>query len=314
MTVLVLGATGFIGPPLVRALIGRGETVVAASRRGGGPGGVACDRADARAIAALAQARGVHAVVDLLAFTTADTLPLFDALSGLIGRWVMVSSMDVYGNYEGLHRKARPAPVLGPVTETSALRQTRHPYRADPRRPPGSPDAWLDDYDKIPIEQALRRSGLRHAILRLPMTYGPGDRQQRFAWILGPMLQGRERLVVDPAWAAWRTTYGFVADVADAIAACACRPDGPDGTFNLGDPDPPDHRTWIDRFAAALDWSGAVEFRPAPPDSPLASLDLAYPLVADTRAFRAAYGWSEPTPLPERLAQTIAEQRARAAT
>lgn len=47
MTMLVIGATGFIGTPLARALLTRGEDVAAVSRGGGGPGGVACDRSDA---------------------------------------------------------------------------------------------------------------------------------------------------------------------------------------------------------------------------------------------------------------------------
>lgn len=60
MTVLVLGATGFIGSPLVRALRASGEEVVAVSRGGGGPGGVACDRGDAASVLALVNARHVR--------------------------------------------------------------------------------------------------------------------------------------------------------------------------------------------------------------------------------------------------------------
>jgi nucleoside-diphosphate-sugar epimerase len=313
MSILVIGATGLVGPPLVRALLARGEAVVAVSRAGAGPAGVAGDRRDPRAIAALARARRVTTVIDLLAYVPGDTLPLIGALEGLVERYLLVSSMDVYRNYEGLHRKAEPEPVLEPMDESAPLRVTRHPYRTAPRRPTDASDAWLDDYDKIPLEEALRRSSLRHAILRLPMVYGPGDRQQRFAWILSPMLAGRARLVVDPRWAAWRTTYGFVGDVADAIAHCASRSQAPDGVFNLGDADPPDHRAWIARFADALGWPGRVDLRDAPADSPISGLNLAYTLIADSRAFREAFAWSEPTPLSERLARTIAEQRSRQA-
>ena len=309
MTILVIGGTGFIGAPLVRALMARGEDVVAISRGGGGPGGVGCDRGDVSRLVALARTRGVDTVIDLLAYTRADTFPLFEAFGGRVERYALASSLDVYRNYEGLHRKADPDPILQPLDEGAPLRTTRHPYRADPRRAAGAADAWLDDYDKIPLEDALRRADLRHTILRLPMTYGPGDRQQRFRWVISPMLAGRPRLAIDPAWAAWRTTYGFVDDVADALAHAATHPGASDRTFNLGDPEPPDHREWVRRFARTLDWPGAVETRPAPQDSPLAALDLRYPLVADTRAFRAACAWREPTVLEERLERTIAEQR-----
>ena len=311
MTVLVLGATGFIGAPLVRALLARGEEVVAASRGGGGPGGVACDRGDVGALVTLAASCRARTVIDLLAYTQAGALPLFEALGGLVERYLLVSSLDVYRNYEGLHRKADPDPIVGPLNERAPLRASRYPYRADPRRAPNAPDAWLDDYDKIPLEEALRLADMRHTILRLPMTYGPADRQQRFSWAISPMLKARERLAIDPAWAAWRTTYGFVDDVADALARSARDVAGGDGTFNLGEPEPPDHAEWVARFARTLGWSGEVELRAAPPTSPLAALDLSYPLIADTRAFRRVYGWHEPTTLEERLERTAAEQHSR---
>ncbi len=311
MTVLVLGGTGFIGAPLVRALRARGDDVVSVSRDGGGPGGVACDRTDVPALTALARARGVDTVIDLLAYTRADTLPLIEGFGGQVERYVLASSLDVYRNYEGLHRKASPIPILQPLDEDAPLRTTRHPYRAEPRRAAGDADAWLDDYDKIPLEDALRRADLRHTILRLPMVYGPGDRQQRFRWAISPMLKGRPRLTIDPGWAAWRTTYGFVGDVTDALAHAAGHAGAVDRTFNLGEAEPPDHREWVKRFARTVGWSGLVETRPAPQDSPIATLDLGYPLVADTRAFRATCGWREPTALTERLERTVAEQRVR---
>ena len=311
MAILVIGATGFIGAPLVRALLAGGDEVVAVSRRGDGAGGAACDRRDVAALVALAVSRRVRTVIDLLAYTEAETLPLLEAFGGRVERYVLASSMDVYRNYEGLHGKSRSPPVREAMDEHAPLRVTPHPYRSDPLRPAASSEAWLDDYDKIPLEEALRRADLRHTILRLPMVYGRGDRQQRFRWAISPMLKAVPTLTIDPGWAAWRTTYGFVDDLADALAACGRRPSAPSGTFNLGEPDPPDHRAWAERFARTLDWPGMVELRPAPPESPIASLDLDYPLIADTRAFRQAYGWTEPTPLAKRLEGAVAEQRRR---
>ena len=277
MTVLVLGATGFIGPHVIAALAAAGEETIGASRGGAGPHGAALDRGDAAAVRSLVRARRVTSVVDLLAYTEADTLPLLEALDGEVGRWVMASSCDVYRNYEGLHRKAAPEPIVGALTEASPLRTVRHPYRAEPRRAADAADAWMDDYDKIPLEAALlARPSLGGAVLRLPRVFGPGDRQRRFRWIVRPMLAGEPRLAADPAWLRWRTTYGYVADVAHALATAAAHPDAAQGVFNIGRSDVGDHRDWIERFAAALDWEGRVAEARAGAGSPLAGLDLGY--------------------------------------
>lgn len=309
MTVLVLGASGFIGPHVVAALAAGGHEPIGASRRGGGQHGVALDRRDPAAVKAVVRKRRVDAVVDLLAFTEAETLPLLAALDGEVGRLVMASSCDVYRNYEGLHRKAAPEPIAGPLDEASPLRTLRHPYRAEPRRPADAPDAWMDDYDKIPLEAALlARPGLGGVALRLPMVFGPGDRQRRFRWMLSPMIRGEPRLVADPAWLRWRTTYGYVADVGRALATSATHSAVAGRVFNIGRADVGDHRDWIERFGAALDWAGEVAEVRAGPDSPLAALDLRYTLNADTSAFREACDWREPTDFEDALMRTADDE------
>ncbi len=312
MTVLVLGATGFIGPHVVAALVAAGHETIGASRSGAGPHGAVLDRRDTAAARALVHARRVTSVVDLLAYTEADTLPLLEALDGEVGRWVMASSCDVYRNYEGLHRKATPEPIAGALAEDSPLRTLRHPYRAAPRRAADAADAWMDDYDKIPLEAALMaRPSLGGAVLRLPMVFGPGDRQRRFRWIVRPMLAGEARLAADPAWLRWRTTYGYVADVAHALATAAVHPAAAGRVFNIGRSDVGDHRDWVERFAAALDWEGKVTETRAGPGSPLAGLDLGYPLIADTRAFRDACAWRAPTDFEDALTRTAEDERRR---
>jgi nucleoside-diphosphate-sugar epimerase len=309
MTVLVLGASGFIGPHVVAALMAAGHEAIGASRRGGGQHGVALDRRDPKAVRRLARDRRVDAVIDLLPFTEADTLPLLAALDGEVGRFVMASSCDVYRNYEGLHRKAAPEPITGALDEASPLRSLRHPYRDEPRRPADAPDAWMDDYDKIPLEAALlARPGLGGVVLRLPMVFGPGDRQRRFRWMLRPMLKGEPRLVADPAWLRWRTTYGYVADVAHALATAATHPAAAGRVFNIGRADVTDHRDWIERFAAALDWAGEVAEARAGPNSPIAALDLRYTLNIDTSAFREACDWRESTDFEDALMRTADDE------
>jgi nucleoside-diphosphate-sugar epimerase len=186
MGVLVLGGTGFIGAPTVARLLGDGvETAVGhhgARPVAAGATSVVVDRNDPAAVLAAVRETGADTVIDLIAYTAADTLPLLDALSGAIARYVLVSSVDVYRNYEGLHRKGRPTPIWDRLTEDAELRASRFSYRLAKPRAAGDPQAWMDDYDKIPLEEAARAAaGFETTILRLPMVFGPGDRQRRFS-------------------------------------------------------------------------------------------------------------------------------------
>ena len=170
----------------------------------------------------------------------------------------------------------------------------------------------MDDYDKIPLETALRaRPSLSGVILRLPMTFGPGDRQRRFRWLLGPMIKGAATFSLDPQWAHWRTTYGYVENVADALAAAAVHTATPGLIFNIGEQNAPDHREWVRRFSHTLDWTGSVDLAPAPRGSPLDALDLRYSMATDTTAFREAFGWSEPVQLDTALQRTAADEKSK---
>lgn len=321
MGVLVLGGTGFIGGPLVGRLLANGvETAVAhrgARPVASGARSVVLDRGDPAAVLGALGETGATTVIDLLAYTQADTLPLLDALSGRVARYVMASSIDVYANYEGLHRRGRPTPVWDRLTEDAALRSSRHPYRLARPRPLGDPQAWMDDYDKIPLEEAARAAGgLEATILRLPMVFGPGDRQRRFSWAIRPMVQGRARFNIPHPWAAWRATFGYVDDVAAAIALAAVHPRAGGETFNLGRSNTPTNLAWAATFAEHLGWPGDVEL--VHPDvargalaKEVAGLDLSYPLFIDNAKIRRRLGYAEVTDLDEALARTVADEMAR---
>ena len=322
MRIMVLGATGFIGPAVVARLTAMGHEAVAVSR-GGGPEAagvqpVSADRNDAPAVAGLAAERRVEGVIDLLGFTIGNTAPLLAALSGRVGRYVLASSGDVYAQYDGLHRKGA-APPLPILDEAAPLRARLHPYRAAPRRPAADPQAWMDDYDKIPIERAaLAAEGLEACVVRLPMVFGPRDRQRRFAWAIGPMLAGEAAIEIDTGWAAWRTSYGFVEDVAQGLALAAAHPRAAGRIYNLGPLEAPDHLAWAGRLAHAIGWRGAL--RQAPRErvgralrTALDGLDLSYPMVTDTRRIRAELDYAEVVEADEALARTIADEAARMA-
>jgi len=320
---MVLGANGFIGRPLVRRLLACGHEVTAVSRRPAaiqahGARPLALDRGDAAAVAGAAESARAETVVDLLAMTLAGARPLLEALAGRVGRYVVASSGDVYRQYGAIHRLEPAPPPGGPLDEDAPLRTRLHPYRADPPRAPDDPDAWMDAYDKIPIERAAAaRAGLTSVAVRLPMVYGPGDRQHRFAWAIRPMLAKAAVVEVDAAWAAWRTTYGYVEDVAAGLALAAAHP-AAKGVYNLGAEAAPDHLGWAARFAAALGWAGEVRTlaRGAvaePLRGRLDGLDLSLPLVTDTGRIRSELGYREAVAPAEALVRTIEDEARHAA-
>jgi nucleoside-diphosphate-sugar epimerase len=321
MGVLVLGGTGFIGGPVVARLLADGVETAAAHHGAravaAGARSVVLDRGDPRAVLAAVRETGADTVIDLIAYTRADTLPLLDALGGRIARYVIASSVDVYRNYEGLHRKGRPAPIWDRLTEDSPLRDSRFPYRLAKPRAASDPQAWMDGYDKIPLEAAARaNAGFAATILRLPMVFGPGDRQRRFSWAIRPMIQGRARFVVTHPWASWRSTFGYVDDVAAGIALAAVHPRAGGETFNLGRANTPTNIAWAASFAEHLNWRG--DLRLAHPDmargalaKAVSALDLDYPLFIDNAKIRRRLGYAEVTDFDETLARTVADEKGR---
>jgi nucleoside-diphosphate-sugar epimerase len=308
MKVMVLGATGFIGPAVVERLAALGHEALPVSRLGE----LRADRNDPAAVVRLAE--GTDAVIDLLAMSVETTAPLLDAVAGRTGRYVLASSGDVYGQYAGLHRKPGASPPRELLDEDAPLRNERFPYRSG--RTPDDPQAWMETYDKIPIElAALAQFGLDAVVVRLPMVFGPRDRQRRFAWATGVMQAGAPVLEMDAAWAGWRSSYGYVDDVAHGLALAATHPAAAGRTYNVGPAEAPDHAGWAERFGAALGWRGEIrriERRavPEPVRSALDALDLTYPMVTDTRRIRTELGYAEPTDPDEALLRTAALSRA----
>jgi nucleoside-diphosphate-sugar epimerase len=312
---LVIGGNGFIGGPLLEALRAKGVEAFAMHRVATDVSGdVVGAREDVRRVVQLVRSLGIRVVVDLLAYSEASTTRLLDALSGRIDRYVLISSCDVYRNYGGLHRNENPAPYLGPADENAPLRRVLYPYRNPLPRPPEDPERWLDDYDKIPIERSVRKqAGFEWTILRLPMVFGPGDRQRRFAWIIRPMADRRPWLFVESEVAQWCTTYGYVEDVAAAIALSALHPKAAGKIYNLGYPDWPTQREMIARFAAHLEWHGEVievADGPLPGRDRYARLHFDYPLMVDSRRIRDELGFTEVTGPWHSLHRTIADELA----
>jgi nucleoside-diphosphate-sugar epimerase len=206
MKVLAIGGSGFIGAHVVRRLVDQGHEV-AVFHRGGThaelPRRVHHIRGDRTR---LADARleldrfAADVVLDAIAYTERQARGLVDAFRGRASRVVVMSSADVYRNYDGFRGKATAPPDPVPLAEDAPLRETRYPYRGH-----RLPFADGDDYDKILVEQVLLdEPELPATVLRLPAVYGPGDKQRRLAPYVRRMRDGRTAILLAEEESRWR--------------------------------------------------------------------------------------------------------------
>lgn len=317
MTIAILGGTGFIGREVIKRLRDRGETVLLLHRGLNVPDplppGVTArqvDRTDAAAIAALLREFGVTAAIDIIALTLANTAGIREAAALSGARYVMISGGDVYASYGAMIGRDTAEPHAAPLSEDAPLRTSRFPLRGNDRRPKGIDPELLDNYDKIVIEEAaLADPRLETTILRPGMTFGPNDKQHRFGWVIGAVRAGG-RIPVDERALGWKSSYGFVTDVADAIALAALEPKAAGRIYNIAQPKARTVADWIKTFAAVMGMK--VEIVPVPPDAKglLAerawATDLRYDLAIDSRRIRHELGFVELVPETDALMQTIA--------
>lgn len=228
MRVAILGGTVFIGRAIVNELVTHGHEVMVCHRGDHEPDGAPfdkirhlhCDRADLASHRAELDEFAPEATVDCRALGRADSQAAVDCFEDGV-RMVVLSSMDVYRALTGLVTNQLLEPV--PVTETSAVRDERYPYRG---QIPG-----MDNYDKLDVEEVyLARGGVS---LRLPMVSGPFDYQRREEPILRRVRAERKQIPVGDG--SWLNTRGYVGDVGQAARlAVEAQADGVEGEiFNI---------------------------------------------------------------------------------
>jgi nucleoside-diphosphate-sugar epimerase len=177
--ILLVGGSGFMGRHAAAAAIAAGHQVAVLSRGNGEPVPGAemltGDRGDPAALRRALEGRHFDLTVDFLAFDAADVEHLLMVPYAALGRYVMISSGQVYLVVEGATR---------PFREEDAERDLI------PAPPPGSYDhaSWEYGLGKRRAEKvllALRAThGVRAIALRLPIVQGAGDRSLRlWAWI-----------------------------------------------------------------------------------------------------------------------------------
>ena len=302
MRVAILGGTVFIGRAIVNELVDHGHDVMVCHRGDHEPEGAPfdsirhlhCDRKDLGAHRKELDAFAPEAMVDCRALGRADSQAAVDCFEKGV-RLVVLSSMDVYRALTGLVTNQLLEPV--PVTEHSAVRDERYPYRG---QIPG-----MDDYDKLDVEEVyLGRGGVS---LRLPMVSGPYDYQRREEPLLRRVRAARKRIPVGDG--SWLNTRGYVGDVGRAARLAVEAPaDGVEGEiFNICE-----EKTWpMSRVAQEiLDAAGSdAELVRVPNDAVPEDLGVTgylpqHFLVSSDKA-RRVLGFTD-TPREDAMAATVA--------
>jgi nucleoside-diphosphate-sugar epimerase len=316
MKILVIGGTGFIGKFLVPQLTTAGHEITVFHRPDSTvptPGGVRSIRGDRTRLGMSAtelRALGADVVVDLILSSGKDASEMMNVFRGEAGRVVVASSMDVYRATGVLHGFEPGLPDPIPLNEDSPLRTRLQTY------PPAQVAAlkgifgWLtDDYDKIPVERAVMDDAkLPGTIVRLPMIYGPGDRLHRNFPILKRFDDRRTAIPMGASLAQWRSTRGYIENVAAAIASAATSPAASGRVYNAGETEVLSELEWNRQLAAAADWNGefVVVSDELVPQHLRMSANLHQHWVVDSTRIRTELGYSEPVSMHHRLQRTIA--------
>lgn len=311
MRVLVIGGTSFIGPPVVRRLVGAGHevTVFHRGRTGAEPPDVDVGRifGDRRELAVSAdELRKLEpdVVLDMIPMNEHDARTVVGVFRGIARRVVAISSQDVYRAYDilrGLH-PGPPDPI--PFNEDAPLREKLYPYGRE----------GVEEYEKILVERVVMSTpDLPGTVLRLPAVYGPGDYLHRLFSYLKRMDDGRPAVLLEAGMAAWRWPHGYVEDVAAAIALAVTDDRAAGRVYNVGEENPPAWKEWARGIGVAARWDGEIPMKPKDllplPSLRLEKANWSQHWVADTSRIPREFGYRETVSREEALRRTVAWER-----
>jgi nucleoside-diphosphate-sugar epimerase len=318
MRILVIGGTGFIGADVARRLSALGHEVTIFHRgqtEADLPPGVKHILGDRRHLADFAgefKHFAPQVVLDMISFTEQDARIVMNVFKGIAERVVAISSQDVYRAYGKFIRIESGPGEPVPLTEDAPLRQKLYPYRGETLRDQEDPQRWVDDYDKILVERdVMSDPDLPGTVLRLPMVYGPRDKQHRLFEYLKRMDDRRPAILLDEGLAHWCWTRGYVENVAAAIALVVTDERSIGRIYNAGEVEALTMTEWVRAIGQAAGWNGEIVVVPKDrlPDHLAVNYNTDQRLVADTTRIRKELGYDESVPRDEALRRTIAWER-----
>ena len=314
MNILVIGGTNFIGPYVVRQLVEQGHQVTVFHRgktKANLPQTVQVIRGDRTHLSdykATFQQLAPEVVLDMCAYTELDARTAIDTVHDIVQRVVVISSQDVYRAGDVIWKRETGIDPV-PLTEESPLRTQLYPFRDMPE----ALGELSPDYEKILVEQVYRDApDLPATILRLPMIYGPEDYRRRLYPYLQRMDEGRSAIVLEAGIAQWRGSYGYVENVARAIALAVTDVRAAGRTYNISDSWTPSQADFIRAIGRQAEWTGTVVVVPTAqmPASWTNRFNSEQDWLTDSTRLRHELGYTEPIGPDEALRRTIRWERA----
>jgi nucleoside-diphosphate-sugar epimerase len=149
-------------------------------------------------------------------------------------------------------------------------------------------------------------------VLRLPMVYGPGDRQRRYYPVLKRIFDGRRRIIFSAGQAHWRAPRGYVENVAAAVTLAATSPAAAGRIYNVCEEPPHSELEWARMMGKVAGWKGEFVVLPdkRTPAHLLFPANLKQDAAASSARIRQELAYSEPVPINEAIRRTVEWEKA----
>lgn len=320
MRILIIGGTSFIGPHVARQLHEAGHAVTVFHRGHSEsliPQEVTHIHGDLSHLPDFtSQWRELSpaVVLHMVPACAQDAWTFVRTFRGIARRLVGISSIDVYRAYNRLLKIEPGPPDSIPLKEDAPLRESLYPFRDLEGGQASDPESrrWGDDYDKILVEKiVMSEPGLPGSILRLPVVYGPLDRQRRIFHHLKRMDDNRPAILLGEEHSRWRWSRAYVENVAHAIVTVVTDERAARRIYNIAEPEAWTEAEWVAQIAKLAHWEGSVTTLPNEklPEHLKQEFDWNQELVIDSSRIRRELGYQEIIPFEEGLRQTIAWER-----
>ena len=306
MKIFLIGGTGFIGRAVAQRLIDAGHAVTVFHRgqtRPDLPSSVTAvhgDRDEPEVLRDAVDVAEPDVVLDMISYTEAQAKALTAVCRGQTDRLVVLSSGDVYRQYNGLRGASDHAPDPAPLGEGAPLRSSRYPYRGA-----ATDFSYAHDYDKILVEEQVRAGDVPATILRLPKVYGPHDGEHHVGRAMARLREAGDALVLSEAEARWRWSRGYVTNVAAAIITALTDPVAAGRTYNVGEPDALPQATWLRRVAEVAGLDTTVRTGPPEEQSDAPPFHWSFDMALDTRRIRTELKFAEEISHQQALVRTV---------